>query len=38
MTRESPEFCQIYFIDNQESEVATRCTIVNGNIVSGIVG
>ena len=38
-TGESPKFCQIYFIDNQESEVATRCAIVDGlksDIVSGI--
>jgi len=27
---ESPKFCQIYFIDNQESDVATRCQIVGG--------
>ena len=36
---ESPKFAQIYFIDNQESEVAARCTIVNGlrpDIVSSI--
>ena len=25
----SPKFCQIYFIDNQESELATRCAIAN---------
>ena len=38
-TGESPKFCQIYFIDNRESEVATRCAIVDGlrpDIVSGI--
>ena len=29
-TGESPKFSQIYFIDNRESEVATRCAIVNG--------
>ena len=36
---ESPKFCQIYFIDNQESQVATRCQIVGGlrpDIVSSI--
>ena len=36
---ESPKFAQIYFIDNRESEVATRCTIIDGlrpDIVSGI--
>jgi len=27
---ESPKFCQIYFIDSQESQVATRCQIVSG--------
>ena len=27
---ESPKFAQIYFIDNQESEVAARCAIVDG--------
>ena len=27
---ESAKFCQIYFIDNRESEVATRCEIVGG--------
>ena len=27
---ESPKFAQIYFIDNQDSEVATRCAIVDG--------
>ena len=27
---ESPKFAQIYFIDNEESEVATRSAIVNG--------
>ena len=35
----SPKFSQIYFIDNQESEVATRCQIVSGlrpDIVSNI--
>ena len=38
-TGESPKFCQIYFIDNQESQVATRCQIVDGlkpDIVSSI--
>ena len=38
-TGESPKFCQIYFIDDQESQVATRCQIVDGlrpDIVSGI--
>jgi len=29
-TDESPKFCQIYFTDNQESQVATRCQIVGG--------
>ena len=36
---ESPKFCQVYFIDNQESQVATRCQIVGGlrpDIVSNI--
>ena len=33
---ESPKFCQIYFIDNQESQVATRCQIV-GSLRSDIV-
>ena len=36
---ESPKFSQIYFIDNQESQVATRCQIVDGlrpDIVSSI--
>ena len=35
----SPKFCQIYFINNQESQVATRCQIVGGlrpDIVSNI--
>ena len=27
---ESPKFSQMYFIDNQDSEVATRCAIVDG--------
>ena len=27
---ESPKFAQIYFIDNKESEVATRSAIING--------
>ena len=27
---ESPKFAQIYFIDSQNSEVATRCAIVDG--------
>ena len=27
---ESPKFAQIYFIDNEESEVATRSAIING--------
>jgi len=38
-TGEYPKFCQIYFIDNQESQVATRCLIVGGlrpDIVSNI--
>ena len=26
---ESPKFAQIYFIDNQDSEVATKCAIVD---------
>jgi len=26
----SPKFAQVYFIDNGESEAATRCAIVNG--------
>lgn len=25
---ESPKFCQVYLIDNQESQVAARCQIV----------
>ena len=29
----SPKFCQIYFIDNHESQVATRCQII-GNFRS----
>ena len=29
-TGESPKFAQIYFINNQESEVAARCAIVDG--------
>ena len=36
---ESPKFCQIYFIDSQESQVATRCRVVDGlrpDIVSNI--
>ena len=36
---ESPKFAQIYFIDNEESEVATRFAIVNGlkpDIIRGI--
>ena len=36
---ESPKFAQIYFIDNRESEVATRCAIIDGlrpDIVSSI--
>ena len=36
---ESPKFAQIYFIDNQESEVAARCAIIDGlrpDIVSSI--
>ena len=36
---ESPKFAQIYFIDEQESEIATRCAIVDGlkpDIVRGI--
>ena len=36
---ESPKFAQIYFIDNQESEVATRSAIINGlkpDIIRGI--
>ena len=36
---ESPKFAQIYFIDNRESEVAARCSIVDGlrpDIVSSI--
>ena len=36
---ESPKFAQIYFIDNQDSEVATRCAIVDGlkpDIIRGI--
>ena len=36
---ESPKFAQIYFIDNQDSEVATRCAIVNGlkpDVIRGI--
>ena len=38
-TGESPKFSQIYFIDNQPTEVATRCGIVDGlrlDIVRGI--
>ena len=27
---ESPKFAQIYFIDSQDSEVVTRCAIVDG--------
>ena len=27
-TGDTPKFSQIYFIDNQESQVATRCQIV----------
>ena len=36
---ESPKFSQIYFIDNQQTELATRCGIVDGlrlDIVRGI--
>ena len=36
---ESPKFAQIYFIDNQDSKVATRCAIVDGlkpDIIRGI--
>ena len=36
---ESPKFALIYFIDNEDSEVAARCSIVDGlrpNIVSSI--
>ena len=36
---ESPKFAQIYFIDNEESEVATRSAIINGlkpDIIRGI--
>ena len=36
---ESPKFAQIYFIDNEESEVVTRSAIVNGlkpDIIRGI--
>ena len=36
---ESPKFAQIYFIDKEESEVATRSAIVNGlkpDIIRGI--
>ena len=36
---ESPKFSQIYLIDNQDSEVATRCAIVDGlkpDIIRGI--
>ena len=36
---ESPKFAQIYFIDNRESEIAARCSIVDGlrpEIVSSI--
>ena len=36
---ESPKFAQIYFIDSQNSEVATRCAIVDGlkpDIIRGI--
>ena len=28
-TGKSPKFCQIYFIDNRESELATRCAIAD---------
>jgi len=38
-TSDTPKFCQIYFIDSQESQVATRCQIVAGlrpDIVSSI--
>ena len=38
-TGESPKFFQIYFIDNQKSQGATRCAIVDGlrpDIVSSI--
>ena len=38
-TGKSPKLCQICFIDNQESQVATRCQIVGGlrsDIVSNI--
>ena len=38
-TGESPKFSQIYFINNQQTEVATRCGIVDGlrlDIVRGI--
>ena len=27
---ESPKFAQIYFIDNRQSEVAARCSVVDG--------
>ena len=36
---ESPKFAQIYFIDNEESEVATRSAIIYGlkpDIIRGI--
>ena len=36
---ETHKFAQIYFIDNQESEIATRCAIVDGlrpDIIRGI--
>ena len=36
---ESPKFAQIYFIDNKESDVATRSAIINGlkpDIIRGI--
>ena len=29
-TGESPKFCQIYFINNEESQVATMCVIIDG--------
>ena len=38
-TGDTPKYNQIYFIDNQESQVATRCQIVGGlraDIVSTI--
>ena len=40
LTGESPKFCQIYFINNEESQVATRCAFVDGlryDIVSNII-